>query len=196
MTKKYLLLFFLVSASMLSVSMLSASEEYLKRLEDHGEYDYDSSGDTPWKEDKLSELTPPEEKNLRQLDIDQAPVGFKVYIDTTSISVSETDDIVRYWLVLKAGKSRNAMYEGIKCNTKEYKTYAYENKRKKGKINVSKFAKWLPIKPEGHNYFRYELKKYFFCSDVLPRSVDDIQDIIAGYKTTTGDFDPTYHYAQ
>ena len=196
MSKKLLQLIFVLCMVALFPSGLFANEQYLKQLDDNAEFDYDDSGDVPWKEDRLADLTPPENDNLKQLDIDHSPVGFKVYIDTTSITVSETDSIVRYWLVLKAGKSRNAMYEGIKCNTNEYKTYAYENKWKKGKVNISKVAKWLPIKAQGHEYFRFELVKYFFCSDVLPRPVEDIQDIIAGYKSTTSGFDPTYHYAQ
>ncbi|MBT8439853.1 MAG: hypothetical protein HKP55_05930 [Gammaproteobacteria bacterium] len=196
MSKKLLQLIVLLCAVALFPSGLFANEEYLKQLEDNAEFEYDDSGDVPWKEDRLADLMPPENDNLRQLAIDHPPVGFKVYIDTTSITVSKSDSVVRYWLVLKAGKSRNAMYEGIKCNSKEYKTYAYENKWKKGKVNISKVAKWLPIKKQGHDYFRYELEKYFFCSDVLPRPVEDIQDIIAGYKTTTSDFDPTYHYGQ
>ena len=177
-------------------SGLLANEEYLKQLDDTADFDYDDSGDVPWKEDRLIDLIPPESANLKQLDIDHPPVGFNVFIDTTSISVSETDGVIRYWLVLKAGKSRNAMYEGIKCNSDEYKTYAYENKWKKGKVNISKVAKWLPIESRGHNAFRFELKKYYFCSDVLPRPIKDIQDLIAGYKSTTSDYDPTYHHAQ
>ena len=177
-------------------SELLANEEYLKQLDDTADFDYDDSGDVPWKEDRLIDLIPPENANLKQLDIDHPPVGFKVYIDTTSINLSETDGVIRYWLVLKAGKSRNAMYEGIKCNSDEYKTYAYENKWKKGKVNISKVAKWLPIESRGHNAFRFELKKYYFCSDVLPRPIKDIQDLIAGYKSTTSDYDPTYHHAQ
>ncbi len=180
----------------LSTSGVLANDDYLGQLGVKNENDYDASGDEPWREDGLAGLTPPKNENLRQLNIDHPPVGFKVFIDTSSITLSDTDRVIRYWLVLKAGKSRNAMYEGIRCNASEYKTYAYENKWKKGKVNISKAAKWLPIEAEGHNYFRYELKKYFFCSDVLPRPVEDIQDIIAGYKSTTSDFDPTYHYAQ
>jgi hypothetical protein len=160
------------------------------------EFNYDDSGDTPWKEDLLKNLSPPRQENLVELNIDHPPIGFKVYIDTTSITVSEKDSVVRYWLVLKAGKSRNTMYEGIKCNTSQYKTYAYENKWKKGKVNVSKAAKWQLIEAGGHNHFRFELEKYFFCSDVLPRPVEDILDIIAGYKSTTSDYDPTFHYVQ
>lgn len=182
---------------MVMASQALANEEYIREMTGENEFDYDDSGDVPWKEDQLGQLIPPLNENLKKLDIDHPPVGFTVYIDTTSISLSESDRVIRYWLVLKAGKSRNAMYEGIKCNSREYKTYAYENKWKKGKVNVSKVAKWLPIKSdEGHNFFRYELRKFYFCSGILPRPVEDIKDIIAGYKSTTSEYDPTYHYAQ
>ena len=160
------------------------------------EIEYDDSQDKPWQEELLKELVPPEDDNLVELDIDHPPIGFKIFIDKTSINVSERDSVVRYWLVFKAGKSRNAMFEGMKCNSSEYKTYAYENKWKKGRINIDKNAAWQPIRPHGHNQFHYELEKYFFCSGVLPRPVEDILDIIAGYKSTTTDHDPTYHYAQ
>jgi len=196
MSKKLIRLIFVLCAVVLLPSALFASDEYLKQLDGVDEYDYDDSGDVPWKEDRLTDLTLPDNDNLRELELDQPPVGFKVFIDTSSITVSESDSVIRYWLVLKAGKSRNAMYEGIKCNTKEYKTYAYENKWKKGKVNISKVAKWLPIQRKGHQYFRFELEKYYFCSDVLPRPLEDILDIIAGYKSTTSDYDPTYHYGQ
>ena len=160
------------------------------------EFNYDDSQDKPWREDPLQDLSPPKDENLVELDIDHPPIGFKVFIDKTSIMVSKSDGVVRYWLVLKAGKSRNAMYEGMKCNTQQYKTFAFENKWKKGKVNIDKSAQWLPTKTGGHNHFRFELQKYFFCSQVLPRPVGDILDIIAGYKSTTSDYDPTFHYAQ
>ena len=117
---------------------------------------YDDSGDKPWQEDDLKDLSTPEDENLVELNIDHPPVGFKVFIDTQSITVSESDGVVRYWLVLKAGKSRNTLYEGMKCNSQQYKTYAYENKWKKGKVNVAGSAEWLPIKGGGHNHFRFE----------------------------------------
>jgi len=152
--------------------------------------------DGPWMEQTLNDLAPPKDENLVELDIDHPPIGFKVFVDTSSITVGEKDAVVRYWLVLKAGKSTNAMYEGMKCNTREYKTYGYENKWKKDKVNIDKNAQWLPVQLGGHNHFRFELYKYFFCSGVLPRPVGDILDIIAGYKSTTGDYDPTFHYEQ
>lgn len=192
-----LFLLFIFSVSPVLVHAIDDDNPYREVLTPNtDEYEYDDSGDVPWKEDELDKLTVPSNENFKELDIDEPPIGFKVLIDPTSINVSETDSIVRYWLVLKAGKSRNVMYEGIRCNASEYKTYAFVNKWKKNKVNVHKSAQWIPIAKSGQNQFRHELKKYYFCSDVLPRPVSDIRDIIAGYKSTTSDIDPTYQYAQ
>lgn len=192
MMKKIALLIFALAALCLGLAGMAWSETY-DPLKDE-EFDYDDSADVPWKEDDLNALSPPLDENLVKLKIDHPPIGFKVYIDVESINVSETDSVVRYWLVLKAGKSRNAMYEGIMCNTNEYKTYAFENKWKKDKVNIHKAAQWQKINRDNQNNFRYELVKYYFCSGVLPRPLGDIKDIIAGYKSTTSDYDPTYNY--
>ena len=133
---------------------------------------------------------------MRLLDIDSAPSGFKVYIDMDSISLSPTDRVIRYWLMLKAGKSSNIMYEGMKCTDKTYKTYAYVNKWKKDKININKLAAWQNIASDGQMAYRNEFYQYYFCSDVLPRPIADIKDIIKGNKSTVSDFDPTYLYAK
>ena len=46
-------------------------------------------------------------------------------IDPASISISRSDSLVRYVLVAtSASGARNVMYEGIRCATGEFKTYA------------------------------------------------------------------------
>jgi hypothetical protein len=159
-------------------------------------FDYDDSLDKPWVEDKLAQIPAINNDRLKLLELDNPPIGFDVYIDLDSISVSKSDRIVRYWLVFKSGKSRNAMYEGMKCVSSEFKTYAYESKWKKNKANINPQAKWQAIPRTGHQGYLNELREYYFCSDVLARPLSDILDIIAGYKSTTGEYDPTYHYAQ
>ena len=194
--KKIALMVLVLTGLYLCIPGVALSEKRFDPLEgaNPDEFDYDDSGDVPWKEDDLNALSPPLDENLVKLKIDHPPIGFEVYIDLTSINVSESDSVVRYWLVLKAGKSRNAMYEGIMCKSNEYKTYAFENKWKKDKVNIHKAAQWQKINYYNQNNFRYELVKYYFCSDVLPRPLGDIKDIIAGYKSTTSDYDPTYNY--
>ncbi len=177
-----------------SVSVLAEERIYNPIADEY--FDYDDSQDKPWVEDNISEIKAINDERLKLLDLDNPPIGFRVYIDLDSLSVSEKDRVVRYWLVFKSGKSRNARFEGVKCISSEYKTYAYESKWKKNKINVNPQAEWQKIPLTGHQAYLRELRDYYFCSGVLARPLNDILDIIAGYKSTTGDYDPTYHYAQ
>ena len=175
---------------------LAVADEFMDDMLDNREFNFDDSGIKPWEEDQLKKLKVPDQDKMRLLDIDSAPSGFKVYIDMDSISLSPTDRVIRYWLMLKAGKSSNIMYEGMKCTDKTYKTYAYVNKWKKDKININKLAAWQNIASDGQMAYRNEFYQYYFCSDVLPRPIADIKDIIKGNKSTVSDFDPTYLYAK
>lgn len=169
------------------------SEERFGPESEQDEFNYDDSGDVPWREAELLELSLPNDDELVELGVDRAPAGMKVFIDTSSITVDEKDFVTRYWLVLQAGKSRNAMYEGIKCNTAEYKTYAFENKWKKDGLNRIKSPAWQKIPRTGHNQFRFEMYRYYICSDVLPRPVRDVKRLIAGYESSFSDIDPTFY---
>ena len=139
--------------------------------EDNG---YDDSNDVPWTEDSLNVIQPPNPNEFLPVAIDNPPVGFTIYIDESSLSVSQSDLIIRYWLILKAGKSTNAIYEGMKCNTREYKSYAFQNKWDKTKIKTNPVAKWQPIETQTHNRFREEIRQYFFCDTLAARKRDDI----------------------
>ncbi len=152
-------------------------------------FDYDDSQDKPWIEDASSQLNPPNNNKLLELNIDNPPIGFKLFIDEDSIQVSETDFVIRYWLVLKAGKSRNSSYEGIKCSTREYKTFAYENKWDTTKVKLNPIAKWESIDIQGHNQFREEMRKYFFCNSVLPNKREEIIRRIKGLVNYDDVFD-------
>ena len=46
-------------------------------------------------------------------------------VDPASIRISQSDGVVRYVMVAtSAGGARNVMYEGLRCSTGEFKTYA------------------------------------------------------------------------
>ena len=194
-TKKILLLLLFFTFS-IPISIPTLAYDGIYNPNAHEEFDYDDSQDKPWVEDKLSQIPVINNDNLTLLDLDNPPIGFKVYIDTDNLTVSESDKVVRYWMVFKSGKSRNAMYQGVKCLTSEFKNYAYESKWHKNKVNLNPQTEWEGIPRVGHNAYLRELKEYYFCSGISVRPLSDILDIIAGYKSTTGDYNRTYHYAQ
>ncbi|CDS51239.1 PUTATIVE LIPOPROTEIN [Polaromonas sp. CG9_12] len=77
-----------------------------------------------WKE---SSVPPPPAFELGKLVIlDVSPNSSLVYgVDPASISITQSDGVVRYVMVAtSASGARNVMYEGIRCATGEFKTYA------------------------------------------------------------------------
>ena len=80
--------------------------------------------DPEWKE---SEVPPPPAFDVGKLiTFDVSPNSSLVYgVDPASIRISNSDSVVRYVVVAtSASGARNVMYEGIRCTTGEFKTYA------------------------------------------------------------------------
>jgi hypothetical protein len=77
-----------------------------------------------WKE---SDLPPPPAFDVGKLvGLEVSPNSSLVYgVDPASISMTQSDGVVRYVMVAtSASGARNVMYEGIRCSTGEFKTYA------------------------------------------------------------------------
>lgn len=80
--------------------------------------------DPDWKE---TEVPPPPAFDVKKLVVfDVSPNSQLVYgVDPATIRISEKDSLVRYVMVAtSASGARNVMYEGIRCSTGEFKTYA------------------------------------------------------------------------
>jgi len=77
-----------------------------------------------WKESEI--LPPPAFDAGKLVTLDVSPNSALVYgVDPASISISKSDSVVRYVMVAtSASGARNVMYEGIRCATGEFKTYA------------------------------------------------------------------------
>ena len=94
-----------------------------------------------WKE---SDIPPPPAFEVGKLvGVEVSPNSSLVYgVDPASISITQSDGVVRYVMVAtSASGARNVMYEGIRCATGEFKTYA----------RYSTDEKWTPV---GHPEWR------------------------------------------
>lgn len=74
-----------------------------------------------------SQVPPPPAFDVKKLVIMDMPYSASlVYgVDPSAISISKSDSVVRYVMVAtSASGAKNAMYEGLRCATGEFKTYA------------------------------------------------------------------------
>jgi len=96
-----------------------------------------------FKEQKTELPAAPREGDLLQFD-PGVPTTMRFYVDGASLSVG-ADDVVRYTLVVAGeGDTRNIMYEGLRCKTKEYKTYSYG--QKDGSWSKARDPQWESIR--------------------------------------------------
>lgn len=130
-----------------------------------------------WVEQAVTIPAFPQENNLLELSLYHSST--KYYIDKKSVQVGKQDRVARYTVVIKtASGAKNVFYEGIRCDTKTYRTYAYA-------VNMNSFRAmpnsiWRPITGVGVFKYRLSLFDYFVCKDsaVRPKVRDIIQALI------------------
>ncbi len=97
----------------------------------------------------------------------------KIYLDSQGLSRGE-DGVARYVLVVVSpGGARNVLYEGIRCATGEYKTYAVGSADNTWRPLEE--AVWRKIPYFESNAFRYHLHRHTLCdAHSSPRSPREI----------------------
>lgn len=152
-----------------------------------GEYNYDDSQDIPWIENETEVLAMPKAEDLVPVQMDQLPAGMQLLIDKSRITVNPQDRVVRVWLWIRSDSgAENGTFEGYRCETREYKVYAYANPRRDPPVSKAKKARWLPAKEMRFGNYRLELLKDYFCGIRGTRSADEISDYLTGtYRRET-----------
>ncbi len=93
---------------------------------------------------------------------------FKYALDTRSISVGEKDQIARYTVVIESPQgAKTVLYEGIRCDTRDYKTFAHAGPDQK--FRLTQTPEWVPIRSEGTFVYRVELLGYYLCQGAVVR---------------------------
>jgi hypothetical protein len=115
----------------------------------------------------------PKPGNLIQFEVSSASSN-RFYIDPDSISVGG-DGVVRYTLVIRGpAGAENISYEGIRCETREQKYYAFG--RSDGSWSSARSGVWRWIEYKEINRQHGILYLDFFCPDKkkpvgLPREI-------------------------
>lgn len=114
----------------------------------------------PWQEIAVQLPAQPLPENLLPFYV--SPTATHIYaVDAKSVSVG-SDDVVRYTLVSNsAGGAQNVSYEGIRCQSKEMKSYAFGHAN--GNWTRSRRDQWQPIVGSGANRPQAALAHDYFC---------------------------------
>ena len=127
-------------------------------------------------ESKLPPLPKPE--NLISFEVSAASTN-RFYIDTQSIAVG-SDGVVRYTLVIKgSGGGENISYEGIRCEMRQQKYYAFG--RRDGTWSNARSSEWRYIEYKDINRQHGVLYADYLCLD-RKRPVKSPADAIRRFK--------------
>jgi hypothetical protein len=120
-----------------------------------------------WTENKVDTLPPlPEASSLIGFDVSQnTPLQF--YVDDKSLTVG-TDGVVRYTVVVTSPSgARNVEYEGIRCDTYEWRLYAGLNETHDGWDRTVQ-NDWQRIENGDLNGYQASLYQAYFCDNKMP----------------------------
>jgi len=127
-----------------------------------------------WQEAEVKLPPYPKDEALVEFQVDRPNDRFRYFLDRDAISVDGGDGVVRYTVVMESDRgARNLAHEGIRCETLEYKIYAYGGKD--GQFQPVRHPQWKAIRADSYNRFRRDLYDFYFCDNLLPRQSEQIQ---------------------
>lgn len=146
-----------------------------------GEFSYDDSQDVPWIENETEVPAMPAFDELHRLKMDLLPREFELFVDRDRITVGPEDYVVRMWLWVRSDHgNETGTFEGFRCETGEYKIYAYANPRRDPPVRVHNRAKWRPVGAGGQATYRSELLRDYLCGIRGTRQAREIQAFMTG----------------
>lgn len=121
-----------------------------------------------WTENKVETLPPLPQPGARLLPFDvsqNTPLSFGV--DPGSVSVG-SDGVVRYTVVITSPSgARNVNYEGIRCDTYEWRQYSGLNADHDG-WDRTVATDWKRIENGNLNAYQAALYQDYFCANKIP----------------------------
>ncbi len=143
-----------------------------------------------WKEAESEIPALPDEGDWQQIQIDALPKSQHAYLDLKSLTRSDKDFVMRYWLLIRSKAGAFTMtYEGLRCSTEEYVVYAYANPKRKPSVRKVRKPKWKKYGTVSRVNYRAELAGDFFCSGEVPRQKSQIEQAVRGLFETHNPFD-------
>ena len=125
-------------------------------------FDFDESQVEKWQESTVTLPPYPKDENLLVAPL-LATDTLKIYIDRTSLSRG-ADRVARFSLVVQSSSgARSVFYDGLRCETREYKTYAIGSPEHV--FTPVKDAAWRRIPQPAMNAFRYQLYRHYICDE-------------------------------
>ena len=126
------------------------------------EFPFDENLAEKWKESQTTIPPYPNDADLLAVPSNDTDT-LKIYLDRKSISRAP-DRVVRYTLVVQSRSgARSVFYDGLRCETQQYKTYAIGTGNHT--FEPATNPQWRTIPRPEINAFRYQLYSRYICNE-------------------------------
>ena len=159
------------TVSVLAVLSLPASAQWK-------EWDYDLDQEKKSWSELQAQIPPyPKPENLLKF-VPGANTANSFFVDAASVSVSD-DGVVRYTLMVRTGGgATNVSFEGIRCETREIKVYAFG--RPNSEWSRARDPEWRRIEVREINNHHFSLHGEYFCP--TRRTIATVPQIVQRLK--------------
>lgn len=129
-----------------------------------------------WEELAIRLPASPRQQDLLGFYVSAVTVN-RFFIDPASVSVGG-DGVVRYTLVVTTpAGARNVSYEGMRCDTRERRLYAFG--RLDGSWSEARMSRWEPVRESSGNRHHAALFQEYFCpGGVIVRNAQEARDAL------------------
>jgi len=115
----------------------------------------------------------PSEQDLIRVNLSLVDFPYTLLIDEKSLAVGK-DRVIRYTAILRSAAGvDNIAYEGISCNSRQVRRYAYGSR---GQFRPVRKPEWRFVLRKGQDRYRHELIESYFC----PLPMGDMEHEILG----------------
>ncbi len=117
----------------------------------------------PWQEEQILLPPFPRAQDLIPLRADVGGSGYIYYVDVNSVSL-DADEVLRYTVIIQSPRgASNIVYEGIRCATKEIKTFAYGTRD--GRFEPMADPRWMFVFTKGPLGYRTSMVERYVCDE-------------------------------
>ncbi len=126
------------------------------------EFSFEEKNSEKWKESTIVLPPYPDDRNLLPVAMNSTDT-LKIYIDDKSISRAK-DLVARFSLVVESPSgARSVFYDGYRCETRQYKTYAFGTSQHTWSPVAD--PQWMTVPRPEINAFRDNIYRRYVCDD-------------------------------
>ena len=126
-------------------------------------FNFDPSLVQPWQEAEVPVPAYPRDADLIAVALGPTDT-LKLYVDSTSVNLA-SDRVLSFTLVVESPSgARNVFFDGMRCETRQYRTYAVGSSD--GRFVPVKNAHWQDIPRPSQNGFRFHLFRHYVCNEI------------------------------